>query len=944
MFSTALDSRPLVGSRNPGVANALSMIEGHHRFLLANTGDTADATLQHFVQNNQGVLANNRHFIAHSQMEYQPNGDGTTEGQSLHIIGYAYAYLATGKPEYLAAARKHWDAYLTYFYAGQPIPDTPSRWIANWIVNAKEPVLANWPIDPVNPTQSGFKGVPFEFVDGFTRIPHGAPHWGEYLDKATFAFEGDLAWNAINASVKARKEDGSTDWSAEGKQYDVDWIIVWTGQKIDANGDVLSTGHDAAEFGAVQLKDSTLQGEYPFNYATRQPVEFGGQYIPRNAVQHNRPLHVPLLGSVNQMGNAADGEEWFADACYLLWKITGEAPYKKALDACLFTNHEYTQIDSLDKFFRQSIEASTPFTDGISYDFVYPSGTEFSYGRDAAGFITVKSDRASSVSLEQQSVWFRLNQQSGFRTTFAGIGVNGAPVEARVEVLLNTDKVETHGKKWGLALPLSSSLEPVALDVPLGSLYQLVKDDGSSYITADASAVTDYGGLTITQHYDTTVLGTRRANTITAFFPDDDAGFIVGNWTSETGRAPITAITYKSNGETDLRFEDANGWRWYWLLENTQDSWVTKTLLPGDLVLSGYQPNHSDDPDPDAPVYTDIDQFTVILENGSDKDISWTYAYVNDVPPLYTQDDGYSLNYRLTLTCAEAFSAKVGDCTVTGFRDDSLAYTPGVIPFSNIYEEGSAQIGAWHGMPYPGYQYPFIYTLEPEKYARHLGNMIDFLHDSQQWYAAKFGQLGPGASAYVWNRWDNFKYGTPDTFTMNHWGDGTAWSGYQPRAFQGACRAWQQLVEDGKPVPEKLKAYVGNWINWLGEFVRLHNGVLPTDFPMTSVPQPVPDDFTGHMTGLWLSGACMAAMAGCEHPQLNTLIEACVTELQTNYVVTPVPGQPMNGCWSPAVRLGTDNGMFFGFWAGEILRGLGMYVLLKQLGPGASIFDRHPNA
>ena len=52
----------------------------------------------------------------------------------------------------------------------------------------------------------------------------------------------------------------------------------------------------------------------------------------------------------------------------------------------------------------------------------------------------------------------------------------------------------------------------------------------------------------------------------------------------------------------------------------------------------------------------------------------------------------------------------------------------------------------------------------------------------------------------------------------------------------------------------------------------------------------------------------------------------------------------MNGCWSPAVRLGTDNGMFFGFWAGEILRGLGMYVLLKQLGPGASIFDRHPNA
>jgi len=71
---------------------------------------------------------------------------------------------------------------------------------------------------------------------------------------------------------------------------------------------------------------------------------------------------------------------------------------------------------------------------------------------------------------------------------------------------------------------------------------------------------------------------------------------------------------------------------------------------------------------------------------------------------------------------------------------------------------------------------------------------------------------------------------------------------------------------------------------------------------------------------------------------LDGLIEACVTELQTHYVVTPVPGQPMNGCWSPAVRLGTDNGMFFGFWAGEILRGLGLYILYRNLGPGTNIY------
>ena len=92
------------------------------------------------------------------------------------------------------------------------------------------------------------------------------------------------------------------------------------------------------------------------------------------------------------------------------------------------------------------------------------------------------------------------------------------------------------------------------------------------------------------------------------------------------------------------------------------------------------------------------------------------------------------------------------------------------------------------------------------------------------------------------------------------------------------------------------------------------------------------------MTGLWLAGACLAGLAGSQVKDLDYLIEACVTELQNNYVVTDVPGQPMNGCWSPAVRLGTDNGMFFGFWAGEILRGLSLYILYRTLGAGANIY------
>jgi hypothetical protein len=96
---------------------------------------------------------------------------------------------------------------------------------------------------------------------------------------------------------------------------------------------------------------------------------------------------------------------------------------------------------------------------------------------------------------------------------------------------------------------------------------------------------------------------------------------------------------------------------------------------------------------------------------------------------------------------------------------------------------------------------------------------------------------------------------------------------------------------------------------------------------MTGIPQPNKHDFTGHMCGLWLAGAVLAKMAGSEITGTEHFIEQCVTELQKNFLTA---GDVMDGAWSPAPRPGTDNGMFFGFWSGEILRGLSLYVMYKN--------------
>jgi hypothetical protein len=90
------------------ITQALALIYGHDDFMRRNTGLTVDAHNDHFIQNPDGVLSNNRHFIADTMAEYQPNGDGTTEGQALHIIGYCHAYLATKDTRFRDAAIHAW--------------------------------------------------------------------------------------------------------------------------------------------------------------------------------------------------------------------------------------------------------------------------------------------------------------------------------------------------------------------------------------------------------------------------------------------------------------------------------------------------------------------------------------------------------------------------------------------------------------------------------------------------------------------------------------------------------------------------------------------------------------------------------------------------------------------------------------------------------------------
>ncbi|MCS5737080.1 hypothetical protein, partial [Herbiconiux daphne] len=232
-----------------------------------------------------------------------------------------------------------------------------------WIINGKEEVDSDYPLDPTKPvsipTHGGFKGIEFDFPANLQiQIPQGAPYFGEYLDKCPFAFDGFLGWDSLVATVYGSKKDklgnDIIDWSADstkrGKQYDVDWIIDLYGHKIswpdgyyydkNPDGSPKEVIYPDNMKGTVQLKSTytawrevgkdakglpiwesygapTPSGKHKLNFTSKVPASKGGHVLPRNKPWHNRPVNVPVglddqgkYTLLQQLGNSSDSEQW----------------------------------------------------------------------------------------------------------------------------------------------------------------------------------------------------------------------------------------------------------------------------------------------------------------------------------------------------------------------------------------------------------------------------------------------------------------------------------------------------------------------------------------------------------------------------------------------------------------------------------------------------------
>ncbi|KVN83446.1 hypothetical protein [Burkholderia ubonensis] len=887
--------------------NVRSIIHGLDDFLVRHTGDVddnGDNVSNAFIINSEGVIANNLHFEGGPQ-DYTPTQCATTEGQALLILGYYYAYRGTGNPAYLQKAEYFFRAYVTYFYGGQSVPNPPDIYRANWMLNAKNPFEVYGPPNALNDQSPGVYGLEVTFVNGVGVIPAGSPNYGDQLVKVYKVFAGKFAYSSVRAGPA--RGGASKPWAS----------FTATNGTWSSKYDPLPTPAGQA-VGTVVLEDTTFNGTLSVSY-----VAHSGVMIPRN-----QPFDVwPTWRSLtpDQFGNAIDAEQWFAEAALLLFRETGNQFYNQVYQCALATCLQASVVDDVTYYFRR-VAGVDPMAYGISYWWNYtPTNSRSTIDRNSDGYIVATKtaetgDRQGTFALEQIAVFNQIGPDTSIRHAMS---MDSPTARIDFYTLIQSAVDSPAGTKYRFSLPQGGLSQMQAVNVPFNKMIADTMPDGSQFIMFDGQNYATWGAGTAVSTYETFTLNGKQYSdyVCTTRVPDNVSGAVAGFWLLNQTSQAMAPLTYKSvSGTMYLVVKDAKGFN-YWFQLPQADDWTTVNLTWDMFTLVPYQ-SGSPSATPTPGLLTQVEFET----NNSDATIK-TYCW-GAVPPIYAPNGEWSTKWFIHASDSAAFNWLVGDVVIQRQANQPLAYTPGVVPFSNQYSPSKRRNEFWRGTPYTGYQHPvnWLNASLPAYYE----NVIQFLYDAQQAYRQRIGVMGPFAPLYVWPRFDNLGEGTIGTFD---WGSDQPypWAGYEARAFWSACHLWAELVRQGKPVNPKLVTVCQNYAQFLLTFQQSNGGLTPSKFPRnappfndgySAIPTENNPDNVGHMTGLFLAGCVEMLNAGDTSGYARQVAKGLLTQLNLTYVVTQGADQDMSGSFSSWA----GGHYFYGFWAGEILRGLGLYL------------------
>lgn len=908
--------------KNSSIMNAIQLAHLFDNFLNRHVGNTDEDNNGLYVIDQDGILNNNLHKEDRSSSNGAPDGTATTEGQALMILGYLYMYAATEDMYWLNKAKYYTDAYVRHFYLRKPIPENPEVYRSHIYINGRAPFVTAGPNTWRKGSRTGRLEYDMDFVNGKGQVSHGYPDHGDEIIYIPFGFDGYLKWQSIVADVL---KNGST--VEKGTVFNIEWYIDYRGFKVDPEGEMLSTTPSEPK-GTVQLKEK-VTGRYRINYASNN-----GSIIDRHQPFENWPIWIPTRKG--EEGNAADAEEWFCDCAGLMYYFTKDEQYKRLYDCVIKTLEEISNVDQGLSFFRQDKNATTPFTDGISYEYAYsPNDIPITYSRNNnTGYIEVSKGTEPSptdftdVSLEQMASWFYVDNSSKINVAY---GQTNDEAIGNFKLLITADATATKGSLYSYSVKRSTNdvgnynvklTDFIKIEDQLTG-HKYYKLDGTSFVPYGNSNFTKVVGENIRVDADYRVDRYARVNFTSGSF----SGIVCGFWSiSATKNLPMQSITYRNTtgphgalgSNCILAVKDADGVKWVLDLPH-QPQFQT-------YVLSWNAAWRRADGLPGTIKPTNTLEQIEIQKNGPETTEASIDLYAWNGIPHKFNGKGTLKEFTLSVSCSGANTFYVGNCNAdSGVNAGNInaPYTPGVIPFSTNFSVETQQVDGWRGIPYLGYQYPIIWGRETSNEER-MNNMTKFMRDSQTDYHKRRNLKGPSSAAFVWPRWDNGSYGTFNTFVDLFWGTKEPWAGYYSRCMYGMCRLRYHLYKTGREANSDVVDFTEDWIDYLADFMSKNDNWTPTVFHSDKEPYTYDGDFTGHMSASFLAGACECYLAGSRNPNLEKVIEGIYTQFERE-LINLGPGQHMNGGYS----VWAGGNYFFSVWT-EILRGFGAYIMYQK--------------
>lgn len=906
--------------------NAMSIIIGLDNFIERHIGDVTEAGDGIYAMNTADIILNNMHYEV-ALSGYMPNGTATTEGQSLLIMGYIYVYRATGEQKWLDKAEKYWEAYHKHFYqSGDYIPPTPTSWRCHWVVNGKAPFRTLGPVNYDSPSQSGAWDVPVQFTNGVGMLPYGEPYFCEKTARLYRVYTGLALWN----SVTSEPADG-------GETIPFKYFIDDRGLQLIANGDNINDVPTGEPTGKI-----VLDGDYA-NFTGTLNTQFAcrtGHIIGRNQAFEGWPMWIHVDKS--EFGNAADAETWFCEASYFLHQLTGKTKYLKAYESSLFTLWDNSNLPDQTLLFARRPNATTPYTEGISFGWNVVKHADAFIGRDSNGYIHIEKteelyiEDSSQVAIEQSALINRVNEASGISIEYSNpADLTKQPVPKWNVFVQMAESVQQGAPTRTYRRPLLPTGNVIKkVNAPFTEFVAYSDQNGNEYVMLNGQSFVDWGNAKIGGKFAYNILGDSRRNDYvgTVMIPDSSSGVVLGFWGAAPSTRPLAPLTYRyteGNGQMIVAARDAHNWKWEYTLPATTD-WTTVNITWSMMRLSNSQDNTGTRPT--TPYVNNALTQVQLQLVGNIRSSMEIYCY-GEVPGFFTGEH-YMVHFKLMIVDHYDFVAKIGDINTVNVLPLVQMYVPGLIPFSTNYSREKGQTEYWRGTPFTGYQYPSVWMIAGK--TEGWKNVVDYYYDAQMAYYAKIGVLGPQAPVFIWPRYDNLIYGNEmNTFTYYDWGSSVPWAGYYSRAYYAMARLHECCKQTNNEVPAKLVTVLQNQCTWLANFMRTHDGLTPSVFPPDGAPyndgwNPDPalssPDHVGHMTAHWLAGSVLLAMSGFQHPDLDYIIQTCSKEFENTYVVTKGKSEHMSGCFSPWV----GGNMFYGFWTGEIMRGLACLMMYQD--------------